>query len=82
MTSRVQVVDDENIGTIVVVSRTQKARVDYECSECGHTIEKGTVYRYEWQFLVDDRESHVVQRRHEPWCYEDDDDPALEGLEG
>jgi len=60
--SVLQVHHDEEVGTVLVVQRHQRARTEYRCSQCWHPIVKGEVYRYEWQMLEGDS---ITLRFHE-----------------
>jgi len=66
--SSITVHHDEDLGVILVVRRTQRARHEYTCCECGKPIAKGEVYRYEWNVCDGDG---VTQRSHLGFCYDD-----------
>jgi hypothetical protein len=61
--STLEVHHDEEVGTVLVVQRYQRARVAYQCDACitGGPIVKGEVYRYVWSMLEGDS---LVQRFH------------------
>jgi hypothetical protein len=66
MSSVLQVHHDEEIGTVLVVQRLQRARHEYQCDAClERPIAKGEVYRYVWSMLEGDS---LVQRFH-GGCY-------------
>jgi hypothetical protein len=54
--STLEVHHDEEVGTVLVVERYQRARRAYQCDGChlGGPIDKGEVYRYVWQMLEGD----------------------------
>jgi hypothetical protein len=63
--SRLVVAYDEEVGMVLVVRRTQRARHEYECAECEGAIYVGEMYVYEWQVLDGDG---VTIRRHLTAC--------------
>ena len=60
----IRAVTDDELGTIVVVERTQRARKHYRCDGCSVGIYKGDLYRYVWSTLEG---SGLTQRFH-PEC--------------
>jgi hypothetical protein len=72
MSAPLVALQDDDGTLVLVVSRMQRARVDYECTDCGQDIIAGDLYRYEWSRVRGER-TNVVQRVHVPGCYDEGD---------
>lgn len=57
-------VSDPEVGLVLVVERTQRARQDYTCDDCGQIIPQGDTYRYRWSVIRDEPGSGVAERFH------------------
>jgi hypothetical protein len=65
--SELRVHHDEEVGTVLVVTRLQRARKEYQCDDCSGPIAQGEVYRYRWSICDG---SGLTERYHGlcgPW---------------
>ena len=64
----VRVFHDREVGEVLLVKRTQRARIEHTCADCKLPIAKGEVHVYAWSVV--DHDGSSASRYHLGECCE------------